>query len=173
MTTINSLSAEIIKEKLLSAKGKFVKCKWRSNPKGAAAFKDVLLEKHTTAVIQAGVNYANLSSVKQGIEDGTRFDVQSLPLGEWYIDSENKNWFPYLILHKEELYLRLTVSKAFNHIPKSEFYVNGVQSTKQEFATYLTPSESKKLLDPVADDISPVFNIKLNNLLDIPEEVEE
>jgi len=165
-TTNNSLSAEIIKEKLLSAKGKFVKASWKSNPKSSAAFKDVLLEKHTTAVVQCGVNYANLSSVKIAIGNNERGAVEPLPWGEWL-------QFPYTILHKGETYLRLYPSQGFNHIPKSEFFVNGVQSTKQEFATYLTPSECKKLLDPVASDISPVFNIKLNNLLDIPEEVEE
>ena len=166
MTTTNSLSAQSITDKILNAKGKFVKVAWKSNPKTAAAFKDFNLEKHTVAVCQAGVNYANLSSVKQGIESGERGEVQPLPWGEWL-------QFPYTILHKEETYLRLYPSNGLNHIPKSEFFVNNEKVDKTEFAKYLTPSEAKKLLTPTEEDRPLCFTIKANNVMDIPQDVEE
>lgn len=174
MSTTNvSLSATAVRDKILSAKGRFVKAAWKSNPKPAAAFKDVLLEKHTVAVVQAGVDYANLSSVKQGIADGTRGEVQPLSWGEWYTDPiTGKSWFPYVIKHKDEFYIRLTTSTASNHHANSVFFVNGEEVTKDEFAKYLTPSEAKKLLNPTPEDTPPVFNIKLNNILAIPEDVD-
>ena len=174
-----TVTAADVRQKLLTSTGQFVKASWRSNPKPAASFKEVLLEKHTIAIVQTGVNFANLSSVKQGIADGERGEVQELPWGSWFIDPvTEKSWFPYVITHRSKgsdedtLYLRLYPSGADNHIPKSVFLVDGVTVDKNVFARYLTPSESKKLLDPTVD--KPLcFTIKLKNLLDIPQDVIE
>lgn len=165
-TTTNSLSAEMIREKILSAKGNFVKAKWKSNPKPAATFKAFNLEKITESVVRAGVNFANLSSVKDAIAAGERGEVQSLPWGEW-------KQFPYIIEHKGSEYIRLYPSDGINHYPKSMFFVNGEEVDKQTFAGYLTPSEAKKLLDPENNDRPECFTIKANNILGIPEDVEE
>lgn len=165
-TTSISLSADVIKNKLLSSKGQFVKAAWKSNPKPAAAHKNTVLEKHTVAVVQAGVNYANLSSVKQGIADGTRGEVQELPWGTW-------KSFPYIIEHKDQEYLRLYPSGAANHIPKSVFFVDGEVVDKKKFAEYLTPAEAKKLLEPTEEDRPACFTIKADNILNIPEDVVE
>jgi len=172
-TNTNPLSADAIRDKILNSKGQFVKASWKSNPKPAAAHKNMLLEKHTVAVVQAGVNYANLSAVKEGIANGERGEVQELPWGEWYVDRlTKKSWFPYVIEHKDQLYIRLYPSTAGNHIPKSTFYVNGELVDKEEFAKYLTPSEAKKLLDPTEEDRPLCFTIKADNILDIPQDVE-
>lgn len=170
--TNKPITAAEVRDKILNAKGSFVKASWKSNPKPAAKHKDVLLEKHTTAVIQAGVDYANLSSVKMAIENGERGEVQELPWGQWYVDPiTQKSWFPYIIEHKDEYYIRMTSSKGNNHRPKSVYFVNGEETDKDTFASYLTASDAKKLLEPTEDD-KPVFNIKLKNLLDIPQDVE-
>lgn len=165
-TSSNPLSADIVKERILNAKGKFVKVAWKSNPKPAAASKGVLLEKHTVAVCQAGVNFANLSSVKQGIEEGTRGEVQELPWGTW-------KSFPYLIEHKDEIYIRLYPSNGLNHRPSSTFFVNGEVVTKEVFASHMTPSEAKKVLEPSEEDRPLCFTIKSNNVLDIPVDIED
>lgn len=176
-TTLNSLSAEAIKNKIFNSKGQFVKVRYRSNPKPKAEFKNILLEKVTSTVIQAGVNYANLSSVKQGIADGTRGEVQELPFGSWMIDKDTgKSLFPYLITHtpkdsdEEVIYLRMTTSQCDSHRPKSIYYANNEIVDKATFATYLTNSEAKKLMEP--SEAPPVYNIKLDNLLDIPEDID-
>lgn len=165
-TNSNPLSAEAIRNKILTSKGHFVKASWKSNPKPAAAHKSVLLEKHTVAVVQAGVNYANLSAVKEGIASGERGEVQELPWGTW-------KSYPYIIEHKEQEYIRLYPSGASNHIPKSVFYVNGEVVDKATFASYLTPSEAKKILFPTDEDKPLCFTIKADNILDIPEDVED
>jgi hypothetical protein len=93
------------------------------------------------------------------------------------IDKETgKSLFPYLITHtpkgsdQEVIYLRMTTSQCDSHRPKSIYYVNNEIVDKATFATYLTNSEAKKLMEP--SEVPPVYNIKLDNLLDIPEDVD-
>lgn len=181
-TTSQSLSADQVRDKILNCKGSFIKVAWKSNPTPAASYKKdgVILEKQTTGVVRAGINYANLSAVKQGIEDGTRGEVQELPFGQWYIDPlTNKSWFPYVITHtpkgsdNEQLYIRLYPSEGLNHIPKSIYFVNGEEVTKEDFAKYLTPSEANKLLNPSEETRPQCFTIKLDNICGIPQEVIE
>ena len=162
-TNFNSLSADVIREKILNAKGKFVRASWKSNPKPAGKFKNVILEKRTIGVVQAGVDYSNLSAVQNAIADGERGEVQELPWGQWKV-------FPYIIEHKGEEYIRLYPSQGINHYPKSSYFVNGEEVDKEKFAEYLTPSESKKLLEK--EDHPLCFTIKSENILGIPEEVE-
>jgi hypothetical protein len=169
----NKIDAASVRDKILNAKGNFVKAAWKSNPKPAAAHKGILLEKNTVAVVQAGVNYANLSSVKDAIAAGERGEVQELPWGQWYVDRlTGKSLFPYVIEHKDSLYLRLYPSQGNNHKTQSVFYVNGQEVDKTEFAKYLTPSEATKLLDPSGEDRPLCFTIKLENLLDLPQDVD-
>lgn len=172
-TDTKQLDAASVRDRILNARGNFVKAAWKSNPKPKAEHKNVLLEKHTLAVVQAGVNYANLSSVKDAIAAGERGEVQELPFGEWWVDPiTNKSFFPYVIHHKDEFYLRLTRSQGNNHKSSSVYYANGKEVTKEEFASYLTNSEATKLLSPDPEKISPVFNIKLKNLLDLPQDID-
>ena len=163
-TKTQSLTAAEITDKILNCKGNFVKVYWKSNPSPAAAHKKngVILEKVTNAVVRAGIDFANLSSVKEGIENGERGEVQSLPWGEYLV-------FPYLIKHRSKgsdtdtIYVRLYPSVA--NTPKVKYFVNGVSVAKEEFASYLTASEASKLLHP--EDNKPVecFTIKQENIL--------
>lgn len=172
-TTNMSLSANDIFQKILDSKGRFVKVRYKSNPKPKAEFKGTNLEKITTTVIRAGVDYSELSSVKDAIAAGTRGEVEPLPFGEWYSDGE-RSYFPYIISHtpkdsdKNVFYLRLTVSQNSNHHPKSIYYVDNQVVTKEEFSKYLTNSEAAKLLGE--STAPPVYNIKLENLLDLTED---
>ena len=154
-TKTQSLTADQILANILNSKGQFVKVVWKSNPKPAAAHKNVLLEKHTAAVCRAGIDYANLSSVKVGIEEGTRGEVQSLPWGEWSV-------FPYLITHKGAEYVRLYPSDSPSN---TLYYVNGEETTWQDFSTYLTPSEAAKAIGERPD----CFTIKKDNILSTEE----
>jgi hypothetical protein len=152
-TKQTSLTANQILEKILHSKGQFVKAVFKSNPKPAAAHKGVVLEKRTSAVCRAGIDFANLSSVKVGIEEGTRGEVQELPWGEWFA-------FPYLIKHNDSMYVRLYPSDTKAN---TLFFVNGETVDRDKFATYLTPSEAKKL---TGDGERPeCFTIKMENIL--------
>lgn len=157
-TTTTSLTADQILDRILNTKGSFVKAHWKSNPKPAAAHKSVLLEKITSAVCRAGIDYANLGVVKDAINNGERGEVESLPWGEW-------KKFPYIIEHKGVEYIRLYPSDGTNHFPTSNYFVNGEKVTKEDFAQYLTPSEAKKLLEPNDDDRPLCFTVKRENIL--------
>ena len=107
------------------------------------------------------MEFQNLSSVKEAIESGERGEVQELPWGEWV-------YYPYLIKHNESYYLRMYPTDS---IPVVRYFVNDVEVTKDVFATYLTPSEAKKLLSE--DKEKPeCFTIKMENVLSTEEVVD-
>jgi hypothetical protein len=172
MTTNTSpLTADTIIQNLLSSKGQFRRAIWKSNPTPASAHKKngVVLEKRTSAIVRSGINFSNLSAVKIGIENGERSEVGELPFGEWYIDSEGRNFFPYVIRHvpknteTETFYLRLYPSDTKSH---TIYYVNGSETTKEDFMQYLTPSEAKKMTDGEA----PLcFTVKRDNIIGMEE----
>jgi len=156
-TTSPSLTAADITEKILNCKGNFVKVFWKSNPTPASAHKKagIILEKVTNAVVRAGIDFANLSSVKEGIANGERGEVQSLPWGEW-------KQFPYVISHKDKEYIRLYPS--VGNIPKVKYFVNNAEVDKNTFASYLTPSEANKLLNPEEKPLE-CFTVSADNIL--------
>jgi hypothetical protein len=168
-TTTQSLTAQEILDRILNSKGQFVKAVWKSNPTPAAAHKKsgITLEKHTSAVCRAGINFANLSSVQQGIEEGTRGDVQELPWGQWKVDSEGNSLFPYIIEHTDKTgnyceYVRLYPTDTHCN---TIYYVNGEEVSKEKFAEYLTPSDAKKIIEPSDEDRPLCFTIKKDNIL--------
>ena len=153
-TATNAITA------FLSCKGQFASVTFKSNPKPAASSKGVMLEKVTTGVFRAGINFANISSVKEGIANNERGEVQPLAWGEWVN-------FPFVIAHKGENFLRLTV--ASGKVMSVTFKVNGVEVSREEFETHLIPSarsEAKADKAPVE-----VITIKEANLISFNGEV--
>jgi hypothetical protein len=157
-TKTESLTADQIISNILNSKGQFVKAIWKSEPTPAASHKKagVLLEKKTSAVCRAGINFANLSSVKIDIEEGERGEVQELPWGQWLS-------FPYVIEHKDSLYIRLYPSDTKSN---TIYYVNGEVVNKETFASYLTPSDAKKLFE---GDKPECFTVKRDNIISTEE----
>ena len=159
-TKQQSLTADQIIERILNAKGQFVKAVWKSNPTPAAAHKKagIILEKHTNAVCRAGINFANLSSVQVGIANGERDEVQELPFGTWLK-------FPYIIKHtpkgseEEQYYIRLYPSDSPSN---TIYFVNGDQVDKDEFSKYLTESDKKKMY---SGEKPECFTIKRDNII--------
>jgi len=139
-------------DKILASKGQAVSVCFRSEVKPAASHKAHKLEKVVKTVSRAGVNFANISEVTEGIRKGERGKVQSLPWGQW----EN---FPHIITHKGSRYVRLY---PFGET-KCRYYVDGVEVSKTDFAALLTPSASAKLLNK---EIPQCFNVKAENIID-------
>lgn len=115
-----------------NCKGRFSKCSFTSEVKPAAAHKDKKLSKTTTGVFRSGIDYAELSSVKEGIARGERGEVESLPWGEWAL-------FPWIIIHKEVEYLRLYPAQGQRSTVV--YTVDGSEVDKATFQAYLTPSQ--------------------------------
>lgn len=141
-------------EKYLNTKGGYVSLGFRTEKKPAAKFKAHKLEKITFGVFRAGIDYANLSEVKESIAKGERGEVQELPWGEW-------KKFPYVITHKDQDYLRLYPSNGKNHKVKSAYFVDGKRVTKEAFADFLTPSAKRDLLQ--GKELS-CFTVKAHNV---------
>jgi hypothetical protein len=121
---------------LFSAKGQFVSVTFTSKVKPKAAFKEVSLTKRTQGVFRAGVNYANLKPVLEGIASGERGEVGSLPWGVW-------EHFPYTITHNEQRYIRLYPTD--NCHLKVQYFADGVEISREAFKGYLMPSDVKKM----------------------------
>jgi hypothetical protein len=149
---------------LFSKKGQYISAIFQTEKKGSAQHKAVRLEKRTSGTFRAGLDFSNLASVKEGIEAGQREEVGSLPFGKW-------EKFPYTILHtpakttQEIRYVRLYPSLNTTHRVSVQYLVNGVESTKEQFASYLTPSEAREMLEGGKE--LECFTIKHGNLLQL------
>jgi hypothetical protein len=133
--------------------GQFVKVAFKSTKKPAAAFKGTELTKVSSGVFRAGIDFSNLTSVKDGIANGERDEVGSLPWGEWVS-------FPYLIAHKGEQYVRLYPS--VGHKVEVKHFVNGKEVSKDEFNSFLTPSDAKPSDKPLE-----CFTVKATNIVSV------
>ena len=138
-----------------NTRGQFVKVAFATEKKPAAAHRGVVLRKETRGVFRAGINYANLNSVREAIENGERGEVQPLPWGRWV-------QFPYTIEHNGSMYLRLYPAKGAKL--DVTYYVNGQSVDKDEFRSYLTPSEQRRPEDELL-----CFTIKADNVISIGE----
>ena len=122
-------------DSLFSNRGQFISATFKSEKKTASAFKGTRLEKIVEGTFRAGINFGNLSSVKNGIANGERGEVQPLPWGVW-------KRFPYIIEYKETEYIRLYPTD--NCRLKVIYLVDGIEVDREKFLTYLTPSDRKK-----------------------------
>ena len=111
--------------KAINAPGvNMVGVEWTSEVRPAAAHKARVLRKVTTAVALTGVEYAGMSANN----DRT---TGPLPWGTWQM-------FPYVIEHKGTEYARLYTQ---DHSVRTIYTVDGLVVRRDEFLTYLTPSQ--------------------------------
>ena len=143
--------------KLLDVKGQFVRIEYKSEQKPAAAHKTSKLEKRVLGVFRAGIDYANLGTVKTAIADGSRGEVQALPWGEW-------ESFPYTIRHNGKLYVRLYPAKGAASVT---YFVDGNEVTREQWKAMLTPGDARKMDEKREVDC---FTVKAENILAIGNE---
>lgn len=134
---------------LSDCKGQFIAAEWMSEPKPLAAHKGKVLRKFSKATVRTGVSFANLSSVKEGIAAGERGEVESLPWGEWMV-------YPYIITHKGNEYLRLTLTEGCPIT--SRYEVDGVEVDAATFHSMLPKSSGER---------PEVLTVKVANLIRI------
>ena len=130
------MNAQDIVNQLRNHKGQNQKLTWTRPAHTRKAFEG-MITKTTTAIVRAGIDYANLASIKQGIESGERDEVGPLPWGEWIE-------FPFTIGHKGNEYVRLYPS-SFAGMPKTTTWaMNGKPVSFADVAPYLLASELPK-----------------------------
>ena len=131
-----------VAERFFNCKGQFISCSFVSEVKPSATFKNTKLTKTTQGVFRAGIDYSNLKPVLEGIADGTREEVGSLPWGRW-------EFFPYTILHtpkgetEEQRYIRLYPTE--NCKLNVKYFADGIEVSREKFKEYLMPSDVKKM----------------------------
>lgn len=138
-------------EKFMECKGSFLAVEFTTEKSPRAEFKGTRLTKRVRMVARAGIDYGNLSTVKAGIANGERGEVQPLPWGEWFA-------FPYVITHKGGYYFRLY--PVAGSVPSVTYAVDGVAVDRDTWAGYLTPSERAKM---ESGDRPDCFTVKAEN----------
>jgi hypothetical protein len=142
--TISPAAIRIVRA--VATPGEFQLATWETTVKPAAAHRDRVLVKRTTAAVECGTAY----EVKAGIVAGARGEVGSLPWGEWLA-------YPYIVGHKGREYVRLNLAAA--GIVSVTYTVDGVEVTRDEFNAYLTPAARKSGDRPLTITV-PVTNIR-------------
>lgn len=124
-------------DRFFDAKGQFIAVEYVStSTKPASAHKHLTLSKRVRGVFRAGIDYANLSSVREGIEAGERGEVESLPWGVW-------DRFPYTITHRGATYFRLYPVEGSR--PTVTYMIDGQPVTREAWMAVLTPSDRAKM----------------------------
>jgi len=111
--------------------------------------------KRTCAYVRAGINFANLGTVKQGIESGERGPVQSLPWGNWIN-------YPYIIGHNGNDYVRLYPASFENLRPSVEYYCDGLPCTKETAQALCLASEFR-----TSEDSPECFTVKDQSIISV------
>lgn len=141
---------------LQDCKGQFLSVEMDKDETEAASAASrkagITLRKRTKMVVRTGVQFANLSSVKEGIANGERGEVQSLPWGKWLV-------YPYAIFHKGKEYVRFTLGA--NTRPSCEYEVCGVKVERADYIKHL-PKSKQEPREP-----SEVISVCLDNIVRI------
>ena len=138
-------------------KGQHVLAVWERFAKTLKT-SSVVIGKRTSAYVRAGINYANLGVVKDGIAAGERGEVESLPWGQWRAGFETM-----IIDHKDCEYVRLYPATFDNLVPTVQWFMNGQPATYEQVEPHLLASEKRK-----DDDDKPLcFTLKAETVLEI------
>lgn len=116
-------------------KGQHILATWQRIAKTYNGIEAVV-EKRVKAYVRAGIDYANLASVKQAIENGERGEVEPLKWGQWI-------QFPFTIEHKGKEYVRLYPASFDNLKPTTQWLLNGKEVDYSTVEPMLQASEKK------------------------------
>ena len=119
-------------------KGQFVNAVWCSEKK----VKGVVCRKVSYGVIRF-VKYGNIKGVK--VVGKVNVNEQCVIPNTLYYNTNTKNY-----------YVQLATTNAL--VQKQEFFINGVECDKETYQTLVKPSDHSQ---------SPVFRVKLENLLSL------
>lgn len=138
--------------KLMGLKGQFASLRTVRPLKVKKGKAEIL--KDSTFTCRVGVNYDNITAVKEGREDGSLpAENAGLPWGEWLV-------FPYVIAHKGCHYFRCTSVHNDNAIPRVTYTRNGVEITKDE-------AKADALASEFYEKEGEVFTVKVESITEI------
>lgn len=141
-----------IKNILKAHKGSNLRAIWGKTLKTRKGVTDIV-EKVTGIVVRGGIDYDNLSIVKEKRESG---DLPSenagLSWGEWLE-------FPIHITHKGTDYARFYPASGIDFPVKVEYYLNGELATKEQVEPLCLASEF-----PKREDTPLCYTVKAENV---------
>ena len=146
--------AKEIVESLKSFPGAHRGIVWQRDAKVKKDCPFTSVQKQTVAYVRAGIDYSHLASVKSGVANGERGEVESLPWGEW-------SMFPYIISHKGNEYVRLYPPVFGNLRPITQWFANGSPIEFSAVRPYLLASEMPK------DEGPQCFTLKAESIIAI------
>ncbi len=140
---------------ILTRKGQFTRAAWCRTAKTRKGSPEV--KKMTISTVRAGLDYNSLTAVEALRSNGDLpSEPQPLPWGEWLI-------FPFIIIHKGNLYLRLYPSANSN--AKVQYFLFDEEVSYEKVEAYLLASEKQ------TEDNNPVdnlcFTVKLNDMIEL------
>jgi hypothetical protein len=151
-----SMDARAIVAALMERKAQHVPCVWEREMKTRKECK-AKVTKRTEAYVRAGIDYANLASVKSGIASGERDEVQALPWGEWI-------QFPFIIGHKDREYVRVYPA-TFENLQKKisvQYFIDGREVSKADVEPLCLASEFRE-----REEETLCFTLKAESILAI------
>jgi hypothetical protein len=111
--------------------------------------------KESTFQCRLGSQYENLSAVKEKRENGDLpAEPQPMSWGEWV-----EGCYPHLKIHKGNYYLRCSVVHN-NFIPKTIFYQNGKEISKEQ-------AQAACLASEFYEKDNECFDIKIESLISV------
>ena len=149
------MNYESLKKVVLSKqKGTFSHLTWEKELPVKKSFSGVRVVKRTQGTVRTGVIYDNMRAVQYKRENGI-LPQQNMGLrwGEWSL-------FPFFISHNGSQYLRVSLDK--NNKMQSEYFINGVPSTKEQAQMYCTKSAF-----PNTETKPDILSININNIISI------
>jgi hypothetical protein len=153
----STMLSEKIVELLKSKKGQHVYVVW-SRPAKTKASCPFAITKRTKALVRSGIDYANLSQVKEAIANNERGEVEPLPWGSW-------KKFPFVISHNGLEYLRLYPA-SFNNVRSSvEWTKDGMPCKKEEIEEWLYASEKRDFDNEDCEKVC--FTVKVNSIIEV------
>lgn len=149
------MNAYQIVEQLKDRKGQQVRIAWQRAVRTVTG-TPMLITKRTVAWVRAGIDYANLSLVREGIETGVRGVVKGLPWGKWAP-------FPFIIAHNSKEYVRLYPTSFENlATPQVEWFIDNELATYADVEKYLATSEKQE----THEDKHPVcFTVRAHDVV--------
>ncbi len=148
-----SMEIQEIKSILGNRKGQNVKAIWGKTMKTRKGITHIV-EKLTSLVVRAGIDYDNMGLVQEKREAGELpAENAGLPWGQW---AE----FPFHIEHKGTDYARFYPASGLEFTPKVEYYLDGLQVEKSAIVEFCLASEF-----PKAGEEKPLcFTVKAENV---------
>jgi hypothetical protein len=149
---LNNTEAALV-TKILQKKGEFTRLVYERPLKFRAAFKESDGVKHTEITVRVGINYDAMKSVQEKRESG-ELPIENAGLSgvSWVV--------PNLLLKNAQNELLLRVYLHPNCYKKSTYYLNGIQTDKEDLREMCLASE-------FTESNKDCFNVKLVKIISL------